>query len=207
MGLGHREGNGTWKLILSEPHGEEDGPHGRARGECSNGRPGSQDTGRSGIRQPYIGGRRPPSVARRSGCALCVSGDWPRTSGNGEGMNIWRRWRAPAVFICESNGYAEGTACRRCSTKLSPSRAAAVPGVCMTGNDIFAVLGPFEEAGPRPQGKSPTLIEAVTYRWLRPLLSARCRTLRRLSVQRGSGRLEGESVPSSWAGGREADWR
>jgi pyruvate dehydrogenase E1 component alpha subunit len=85
-------------------------------------------------------------------------------------MNLAAIWRAPAVFVCESNGYAEGTP--REETMLNTriaERAAAyrMPGVTVDGNDIFAVYGAVREAVERARrGEGPTLIEAVTYRWL-----------------------------------------
>jgi pyruvate dehydrogenase E1 component alpha subunit len=48
-------------------------------------------------------------------------------------------------------------------------RAAAyrIPGVTIDGNDIFAVYEAVREAAERARrGEGPSLVEAVTYRWL-----------------------------------------
>jgi TPP-dependent pyruvate/acetoin dehydrogenase alpha subunit len=102
---------------------------------------------------------------------LALFGDGPPNIGEWhEGMNLAAIWRAPAVFLCESNGYAEGTP--RLQTMLNEriaERAAAyrMPGVTVDGNDIFAVYEAVREAVERARrGGGPSLIEAVTYRWL-----------------------------------------
>ncbi len=102
---------------------------------------------------------------------LCLFGDGPPNIGEWhEGMNLAALWRAPVVFVCENNGYAEST--RREQTMLNEhisERAAAyrMPGVTIDGNDIFAVYETVQAAVARARrGEGPTLIEALTYRWL-----------------------------------------
>lgn len=131
--------------------------------------------GRSGIQGAHI-----PitagvglSIKMRGGdqVVLCFFGDGPPNIGEWhEGMNLAAIWRAPAVFICESNEYAEGTP--RMQTMLNEriaERAAAyrMPGVTIDGNDIQAVYEAVGTAVDRARrGEGPTLIEALTYRWL-----------------------------------------
>ena len=102
---------------------------------------------------------------------VCMFGDGPPNIGEWhEGMNLAAIWHAPVIFLCESNGYAETT--RRDHTMLIErisERAAAygIPGVTIDGNDIFAIYETVRTAVDRARrGEGPTLIEAITYRWL-----------------------------------------
>ena len=102
---------------------------------------------------------------------LCFFGDGPPNIGEWhEGVNLAAIWKAPVIFICESNGYAESTP--RLQTMLIDKisvRAAAygIPGVTVDGNDIFAIYEAMKPAVDRARrGEGPTLIEAITYRWL-----------------------------------------
>jgi acetoin:2,6-dichlorophenolindophenol oxidoreductase subunit alpha len=89
------------------------------------------------------------SIKMRKGdqVVLCPFGDGPPNNGVWhEGMNLSAIWQAPVVFVCENNGYAEGTL--REETMLNEyvsERAAAyrMPGVTIDGNDIFAIYGGY----------------------------------------------------------------
>jgi TPP-dependent pyruvate/acetoin dehydrogenase alpha subunit len=162
------------KFILSELMGKKTGYMG-GRGGAQMADWNLRVMGRSGMQGAHI-----PitagiglSIKMRKGdqVVLCFFGDGPPNIGEWhEGMNLAAIWRAPAVFICESNGYAEGTP--RMETMLNEriaERAAAyrMPGVTIDGNDIFAVHGAVQGAVDRARkGEGPTLIEALTYRWL-----------------------------------------
>jgi TPP-dependent pyruvate/acetoin dehydrogenase alpha subunit len=162
------------KFILSELMGKKTGYMG-GRGGAQMADWNLRIMGRSGMQGAHI-----PitagvglSIKMRKGdqVVLCFFGDGPPNIGEWhEGMNLAAIWRAPAVFICESNGYAEGTP--RMETMLNEriaERAVAyrMPGVTIDGNDIFAVQGAVQEAVDRARkGEGPTLIEALTYRWL-----------------------------------------
>ena len=102
--------------------------------------------------------------------AVCFFGEGAAGSGNfGEAMNIAGLWGLPVVFVCENNQYVE----------LAPSRVHVAgdiyrraegygfPGVRVDGNDVMAVRAAVGAAVDRARsGGGPTLVEAVTYRWL-----------------------------------------
>jgi TPP-dependent pyruvate/acetoin dehydrogenase alpha subunit len=162
------------KRILAELSGKKTGYMG-GRGAAQMADWDLRILGRSGMQAAHIPMTAGVglSIKMRKGDQVVVAlfGDGPPNIGEWhEGMNLAAIWHAPAVFICESNGYAEGT--HRTETMLNESvaeRAAAyrMPGVTIDGNDIFAVYGAVREAVDRARrGEGPTLIEAVTYRWL-----------------------------------------
>jgi len=162
------------KFILSELMGKKTGYMG-GRGGAQMADWNLRILGRSGIQGAHIpitaGVGLSIKMQKGDQVVLCFFGDGPPNIGEWhEGMNLSAIWRAPAVFICESNDYAEGTP--RMQTMLNEriaERAAAyrMPGVTIDGNDIHAVYEAVGEAVDRARrGGGPTLIEAVTYRWL-----------------------------------------
>jgi TPP-dependent pyruvate/acetoin dehydrogenase alpha subunit len=162
------------KFILSELMGKKTGYMG-GRGGAQMADWNLRILGRSGIQGAHIpitaGVGLSIKMQKGDQAVLCFFGDGPPNIGEWhEGMNLSAIWRAPAVFICESNDYAEGTP--RMQTMLNEhiaERAAAyrMPGVTIDGNDIYAVYEAVAEAVARARGGGgPTLIEAVTYRWL-----------------------------------------
>ena len=131
--------------------------------------------GRSGIQAAHIpmAAGIGLSIKMRKGdqLVLALFGDGPPNIGEWhEGVNLAAIWRAPVVFVCENNGYAEST--RREQTMLNKhiaERAAAycIPGVTIDGNDIFAIYEAVSAAAASARrGQGPALIEAITYRWL-----------------------------------------
>ena len=85
-----------------------------------------------------------------------------------EALNLAAVWRAPVIFFCENNQYAEMTPIRKeIAVERRADRACAYgfPGVVVDGNDVEAVYWVTAEAVARARaGQGPTLIEAVTYR-------------------------------------------
>ena len=131
--------------------------------------------GRSGIQAAHIpiaaGIGLSIRMRKTKQVVLCFFGDGPPNIGDWhEGMNLASVWKAPVVFVCESNGYAESTRREETMTvKHISERAAAyrIPGVTIDGNDIFAIHETVKEAVDRARrGRGPSLIEAITYRWL-----------------------------------------
>ena len=162
------------KRILAELIGKKTGYMG-GRGAAQMADWDLRIMGRSGIQAAHIpmtaGVGLSIKMRKLNQVVLALFGDGPPNIGEWhEGMNLAAIWRAPAIFVCESNGYAEGTP--RLDTMLNEriaERAAAyrMPGVTVDGNDIFAVYRAVREAVDRARrGEGPTLIEAVTYRWL-----------------------------------------
>jgi TPP-dependent pyruvate/acetoin dehydrogenase alpha subunit len=85
-----------------------------------------------------------------------------------EALNLAAVWKAPCIFFCENNQYAEMTPIRKeVAVDRLADRACAYgfPGVVVDGNDVEAVFEVTAEAAARARaGEGPTLIEAVTYR-------------------------------------------
>jgi 2-oxoisovalerate dehydrogenase E1 component len=86
-----------------------------------------------------------------------------------EAMNLSALWRLPLIFLCENNlyglslGVAEASAMPRLSARAA---AYGVPGETIDGNDALIVEASVAKAVARARnGKGPSLIEALTYRW------------------------------------------
>ncbi len=85
-----------------------------------------------------------------------------------EGLNLAAIWNLPVVFVCENNFYAESVPQSYAAKVGIADRAAAygIPGVCVDGNDLFAVYDAAREAVDRARsGEGPTLLECQTFRW------------------------------------------
>jgi pyruvate dehydrogenase E1 component alpha subunit len=102
-------------------------------------------------------------------CALAYFGDGATSEGAfHEGANFAAVMKAPAILLCNNNGWA-------ISTPLSAQTAAetladkavgyGMPGVRVDGGDILAVFEATRDAAVRARaGDGPTFVEAVTYR-------------------------------------------
>lgn len=103
--------------------------------------------------------------------ALCFFGDGGAQEGiSGETFNIAAIWKLPVVFLCENNQYAmsksvdDAFAIEKISDMAS---AYGMPGKTVDGMDLNEVYEATTEATERARkGEGPTLIEAVTYRYL-----------------------------------------
>ncbi|NMB17044.1 MAG: thiamine pyrophosphate-dependent dehydrogenase E1 component subunit alpha, partial [Firmicutes bacterium] len=86
-----------------------------------------------------------------------------------EGINMAAVWKLPVVFVCENNMYAVSTSTRESlAIEGVVERAAGygIPGVQVDGNDVLQVYEAAREAVARArEGKGPTLLECLTYRW------------------------------------------
>src|SRR5260370_13568674 len=84
-------------------------------------------------------------------------------------MNRAALWRLPAIFLCESNRYAMGTAIHRALAQTDIWRFAetyGIPGEAVDGMDVLAVRDTVARAVERARRyKTPTLVEARTYRF------------------------------------------
>ncbi len=102
-------------------------------------------------------------------CAVCLFGDGATSEGDfHEGLNFAAVMGAPAVFVCENNGYAISVPLSR---QTASARIAAkaegygIPGLTVDGNDVLAVHAAVADAlGRARAGHGPTLVEALTYR-------------------------------------------
>jgi TPP-dependent pyruvate/acetoin dehydrogenase alpha subunit len=87
-----------------------------------------------------------------------------------ESLNLASVWKLPVVFVCQNNLYAEHTALAiGTSVEHIAERAASynMPGFTVDGNDPIAIYHVARGAIERARsGGGPTLIEAVTFRFL-----------------------------------------
>jgi TPP-dependent pyruvate/acetoin dehydrogenase alpha subunit len=87
-----------------------------------------------------------------------------------ESINLASLWRLPVIFVCENNGYAVSMSTNRtvAAQKVSDHAAAyRVPGETVDGMDLPAMRITMNCAIDRARnGDGPTLIEALTYRYL-----------------------------------------
>ncbi|WP_028934835.1 thiamine pyrophosphate-dependent dehydrogenase E1 component subunit alpha [Pseudonocardia spinosispora] len=102
---------------------------------------------------------------------VCYFGDGSTNIGAfHEALNLAAVWDLPVVFVCQNNEYGEYTPRRETQRveKIS-TRAASygIPGVTVDGNDPDATYLVAREAVARARdGGGPTLIEAMTYRFM-----------------------------------------
>jgi pyruvate dehydrogenase E1 component alpha subunit len=104
-----------------------------------------------------------------SACSLTFFGDGATSEGAfHEGANLAAVMAAPAILLCNNNGWAISTpvsAQTRAETLADKARGYGMPGVRVDGGDVLAVYEATLEAAERARaGGGPTFVEAVTYR-------------------------------------------
>ncbi|MDQ3387779.1 MAG: thiamine pyrophosphate-dependent dehydrogenase E1 component subunit alpha [Actinomycetota bacterium] len=103
--------------------------------------------------------------------ALCFFGEGAANEGIfHETLNMAAIWKLPVVFVCENNQYGMSMSVKKATAVENISdRAAAygMPGITVSGSDLDevneATLAALERAR---AGDGPTLLEAITYRYL-----------------------------------------
>ncbi len=103
--------------------------------------------------------------------AVCFFGDGAVGEGIfNEALNLGAIWKLPIVFVCENNQYAMSLSVKRGFAHEPLSDRAAgygMPGRTVNGMELDEVHEAAAEAVGRARGgDGPTLIEAVTYRYL-----------------------------------------
>ena len=103
--------------------------------------------------------------------AVCFFGDGAVQEGIfNETLNLAAIWKLPVVFVCENNQYAMSLSVKKgFATERISDRAAGygMEGMSVDGMDLDEVQKAASEAVERARtGEGPTLIEAVTYRYL-----------------------------------------
>ena len=164
------------RKLLAEFYGKKTG--------CSGGRGGSMHPADPSVGIPgtsaIVGGGIPLAVgaawaARMQGksqVAVTFFGDGATEEGTfHESLNFAALKKIPVIFVCENNGYATASpfASRQPAHIPIADKAAGygIPGVRLDGNDVEEVYRAAGEAVSRArQGQGPTLIEALTYRWM-----------------------------------------
>lgn len=102
--------------------------------------------------------------------AVSFFGDGAATEGVFyESLNFAALKRLPVIFVCENNFYSTHMPIRKILADINIAKKAegfAMPGVQVDGNNVIEVYQTAKEAAERARnGKGPTLIEALTYRW------------------------------------------
>ncbi|MCI0441052.1 MAG: thiamine pyrophosphate-dependent dehydrogenase E1 component subunit alpha [Chloroflexi bacterium] len=110
-------------------------------------------------------------IKREDVVAVTYFGDGATSKGEfHESLNWAALYRLPVVFVCENNGYAISVpASKQMSIPRVADRAEAygIPGVTVDGSDVTGVYEVAREAIERARrGDGPTLIEAITYRYM-----------------------------------------
>jgi pyruvate dehydrogenase E1 component alpha subunit len=86
-----------------------------------------------------------------------------------ESLNMASLWKLPVIFVCENNFYGMGTLVQNAICQEELYRFAdpyKIPGVRVDGMDVIEVYAAVSEAAARArEGKGPSLIEAITYRF------------------------------------------
>jgi pyruvate dehydrogenase E1 component alpha subunit len=124
----------------------------------------------SGI--PIAAGAALSAKLRRSGqVAVSFFGDGAVNAGGfHEGINMAATWDLPVVFVCENNLYGTEMPFKQTTKNTnvaSRAQSYGIPGVQVDGEDVLAVYEKAGEAVERArQGKGPTLMECLTYRFL-----------------------------------------
>jgi len=161
-------------VVMAEMYGKVEG--------CSRGRGGSMhlfDASRKFYGgNAIVGGAFPlatgyalaQKMQRRTGLAACFFGEGAIAEGEfHESMNLASLWKVPALFLCENNYYAMGTALERSEANTNLVEKAAsyrVPGRSVDGMDVLAVLEATDEAAQFVRdGNGPYFIEFRTYRF------------------------------------------
>lgn len=103
--------------------------------------------------------------------AVCFFGDGAVQEGIfNETLNLAAIWKLPVVFVCENNQYAMSLSVKKgFATERISDRAAGygMPGKTVDGMELDEVHEVASEAVDWARsGEGPTLIEAVTYRYL-----------------------------------------
>ena len=86
-----------------------------------------------------------------------------------ESLNLASLWKLPVIFVCENNFYGMGTLVQNAICQEELYRFAdpyKIPGIRVDGMDVVEVYAAVSEAAARArEGKGPSLIEAITYRF------------------------------------------
>jgi TPP-dependent pyruvate/acetoin dehydrogenase alpha subunit len=166
--------NGDIKTLMAELYGKETG--------CSKGRGGSMhisapDTGFAGS-SAIVAGTIPIAVGtalsfhlqEKDAVSVAFFGDG--AAGEGvfyESLNFASLKKLPVIFICENNLYSTHMPISECLANTAiykMSKAFSIPSIRIDGNNVIEVFKSAQKAVKHArQGKGPTLIECMTYRW------------------------------------------
>ena len=159
--------------IMAEMYGKREG--------CSRGRGGSMHLFDASRRfyggNAIVGGGLPLAVGlslstklrKENRVTACFFGEGAVAEGAfHESMNLAQLWRVPAVFFCENNLYAMGTALERSESQTDLCVKAAAFGMATLradGMDVVSVHEAARRAADYARGKGPIFVELQTYRF------------------------------------------
>jgi pyruvate dehydrogenase E1 component alpha subunit len=160
--------------IMAEMYGKREG--------CSRGRGGSMHIFDARTRfyggSAIVGGGLPLAVGfaladklmRRPRVTACFFGEGAVAEGEfHESLNLAELWKVPALFLCENNLYAMGTALDRSEADTDlceKARGYKVPARSVDGMDVVAVMEATAQAVAEARaGGGPQFIEYRTYRF------------------------------------------
>lgn len=87
-----------------------------------------------------------------------------------EGLNMGAIWDLPVIYICENNQYAASTPIKsmlKIDNISSRASSYGIPGITIDGMNVIEVFKTTKKAVERArEGKGPTLIECITYRFV-----------------------------------------
>ena len=160
--------------VMAEMYGKYEG--------CSRGRGGSMHIFDARTRfyggSAIVGGGLPlatgfalaDKLMRRPRVTACFFGEGAVAEGEfHESLNLASLWKVPALFLCENNLYAMGTALDRSEADTDlceKARSYRVPARSVDGMDVVAVMEATAEAAAEVRaGSGPQFIEFRTYRF------------------------------------------
>jgi pyruvate dehydrogenase E1 component alpha subunit len=160
--------------IMAEMYGKYEG--------CSRGRGGSMHIFDAATRfyggSAIVGGGLPLAVgfaladklARRPRVTACFFGEGAVAEGEfHESLNLASLWKVPALFLCENNLYAMGTALERSEADTDlceKARSYRMPARSVDGMDVLAVAEATKQAVAEVRaGGGPQFVEFRTYRF------------------------------------------
>jgi pyruvate dehydrogenase E1 component alpha subunit len=160
--------------VMAEMYGKVEG--------CSHGRGGSMHIFDAPTRfyggSAIVGGGLPLAVgfaladklARRPRVTACFFGEGAVAEGEfHESLNLASLWKVPALFLCENNLYAMGTALDRSEADTDlceKARSYKMPARSVDGMDVIAVKDTTAQAAAEVRaGGGPQFLEFRTYRF------------------------------------------
>jgi len=160
--------------VMAEMYGNVEG--------CSHGRGGSMHIFDAPTRfyggSAIVGGGLPLAVgfaladklARRPRVTACFFGEGAVAEGEfHESLNLASLWKVPALFLCENNLYAMGTALERSEADTDlceKARSYKMPARSVDGMDVIAVKDATAQAAAEVRaGGGPQFVEFRTYRF------------------------------------------
>lgn len=119
---------------------------------------------------PAVGTAIAQKLAGKGDVTVCTFGDGSTSEGDWHAaLNLAGAQGAPAVFVCENNGYAISVAFRHQSGSAdvaSKAHAYGMPGYRVDGMDALAVYYVVRQAvAAARHGLGPSLVEAHVYRY------------------------------------------